>query len=41
MRHYGGTMGLHNQPRDEQIRALSVYQHLDDLARPKKATGGT
>lgn len=40
MRHYGGTMGLYEQPRDEQVRALAIYEHLDYLARPKKARGG-
>ncbi len=28
--HYGGTMGLYNQPEDEWSRALAYYDHMDD-----------
>ena len=29
--HYGGTLGLYNEPHDEISRALAYYSHLDDL----------
>lgn len=35
--HYGGTLGLYNEKREEQVRALAYYSHLDDLAAERRA----
>ena len=35
MEHYGGTLGLYQQPREEQVRVLSYYSRLDDLAEER------
>ena len=34
--HYGGTLGLYNEPRDEQVRALAHYADIDDRRRAAK-----
>lgn len=31
--HYGGTLGLYNEPLDEQVRALAHYAHRDKMRR--------
>lgn len=33
LKHYGGTLGLYEQPYDEQVRALAYYAHLDAQRR--------
>ncbi len=35
--HYGGTLGLYSQPRDEQVRALAYYRRLDELGKEAAA----
>ncbi len=35
--HYGGTLGLYNESREEQVRALAFYSHLGDLAAERRA----
>ena len=35
--HYGGTLGLYNESREEQVRALAFYSHLDDRAAARAA----
>ncbi len=29
--HYGGTLGLYNQPPEEWARALAYYEHADEM----------
>lgn len=33
LKHYGGTLGLYDQPYDEQVRALAYSAHLDAQRR--------
>jgi len=30
--HYGGTMGLYNEPEEEWSRALAYFDHMDDMS---------
>lgn len=38
LHHYGGTLGLYDQPLDEQARALAVYEEAERRSKPKKRT---
>jgi len=36
LKHYGGTLGLYEQPLEEQARALALYDEIARRSRPKK-----